>query len=386
MQDFTFRISPNVILGTYASSRLGELAGEFGSKFMVIIDPILKEVGLSKKILQSLTDRNMEFFIFNDIIDGATSKTVEQALALARNAHVHGIIAIGGGKTLITGQAVAAYFNSKRDFYSYLDGTLPDVQPVPLLSVPTTLCTPFIFNDFIPITDSRNFKLRLLKLPSALCKLAIYDPNLTVTLPDNQNASMILETLCTAFEAYVSRRANFFSDMIIEKAMELLGYVINDTLTPSVTSPHEILLSQAVCLVDLGAAISSVGAASLLSLCINTRYHISRSLSTAILFPYIIEDTARFKQERVEKLAQLLQIKPDTAAGENAADALIIAFEESIRQRIAKANLPARLKELSLSLERLAVTAGDAADLDLMAQLPRSMTADELFEFIKRAW
>ena len=49
MSDFVFRINPNIILGSYSLSRLGQLALEWGTRFMVILDPILKEVKISDK-------------------------------------------------------------------------------------------------------------------------------------------------------------------------------------------------------------------------------------------------------------------------------------------------------------------------------------------------
>ena len=42
MADFIFKISPNIVLGSYAITRIGQYAQELGSKFMVIIDPMLK--------------------------------------------------------------------------------------------------------------------------------------------------------------------------------------------------------------------------------------------------------------------------------------------------------------------------------------------------------
>ena len=64
MADFIFKISPNIVLGSYTTSRLGQYAQEYGQKFMVVLDPILKETGISQKIVQSLQDRKIDFFTF----------------------------------------------------------------------------------------------------------------------------------------------------------------------------------------------------------------------------------------------------------------------------------------------------------------------------------
>ena len=55
MADFIFRISPNIILGSYTINRLGEFAGEWGTHYMVIMDPFLKEVGISGTLYSAIT-------------------------------------------------------------------------------------------------------------------------------------------------------------------------------------------------------------------------------------------------------------------------------------------------------------------------------------------
>jgi alcohol dehydrogenase len=133
---------------------------------------------------------------------------------------------------------------------------------------------------------------------------------------------------------------------------------------------------------SLASATSSIGVASLLALCINARYRTSRSLVTAILFPHIIEDCAKFKSDRVAKLLQLLNTASQNGSPEECAK----AFADDIRQRLAKANLPARLKDLNISIEQLALAAEDAGKLDYINSLPRSMTSDDLFSLIKQAY
>ena len=98
MADFTFRISPNIILGSYSASRLGQFAADFGNRYMVILDPLLKEVNLTDKILQPLAEHQVNNFVFDDIAVCVAAGHVENALKLAREAHIQGVIAAGGAK------------------------------------------------------------------------------------------------------------------------------------------------------------------------------------------------------------------------------------------------------------------------------------------------
>mgnify|MGYP004449350033 FL=1 len=46
MSDFVFRMSPNVIMGSYTTSRLAQLCREWGTRYLVIMDPMLSEVNV----------------------------------------------------------------------------------------------------------------------------------------------------------------------------------------------------------------------------------------------------------------------------------------------------------------------------------------------------
>ena len=382
MADFSFKVSPNILLGSYAASRIGSSVLSYGTKFMLIVDPILRENGSAEKITKALDDKKIDYFIFDELSKGGDSEILERCLKLAREAHVHGVIALGGGRPIAIARGICALYNEIHDLYDFLDGARPITAPLPLICVPTTIRDSFVFTDSIPLVDARSSTLKLLKTQSGISKLVLFDPTLTATLTENQTESMALETLCLAAESYLSQRENFFSDMIAEKSIELFSFALDGSQTLTVTTPKEELLSQAGCMASLAAATSSIGIASLLAMCINARYKISRSLVTTILFPYMIEECAKFKAGRIAYLAKKMNVAQTEQTDEEAAH----AFAENIRQRIAKANLPARLKDLSISLEQLALAAEDAGQLDIVNNLPRSMNSDDLFGLIKTAF
>ena len=161
MQDFIFRISPNIVLGSYTVSRLGIQALEWGSRYMVIIDPILNEVKMQEKIISALVDRKLDHFVFSELTEGTSTKTIQRALALAKESHVQGIIAVGGAKALNIGRCVAALYNEVHDFYNFVDGALPTTSPISCICVPTTFRTPFVYNSVAEIFNKKIKDLRL---------------------------------------------------------------------------------------------------------------------------------------------------------------------------------------------------------------------------------
>lgn len=382
MPDFIFKIPQNIVLGSYTATRIGEYIKPWGNKFMLILDPTLRQVSTIDKIVQPLADRKIDFFSFDDLPERPESKTVENALKLAREAHISGLIAVGGSKTISIGRAVAALFYSKKDIYSVMAESQIEEKPLPLICVPSTIRDTFVFSENIPIVDSRSTTIKLLKAQKNLCNMVLFDPNLTQSLSDNQIACMNLETIAIALEAYLSQKATFFSDMIAEKSMELLKFAIDGSSSLEVTTPQEVLLSQSGCMASLAAATSSLGVCSLLALCLNSRYKISRSLTAALLLPHIIEDASKFRKDRLAKAARILGATPEDSNDNKAVE----DFIEYIRNKLAMANLPTRIKDLGIAIENLSLVAEDAGNLDIINTLPRSMTSDDLFDIIKLAF
>ena len=386
MSDFVFRINPNIILGSYSLSRLGQLALEWGTRFMVILDPILKEVKIADKVKQSLDDRKVDYFVFNELSEGSTSKTVERALTLAKEGHVHGIIAVGGTSALNVGRAVAALFNEVHTFYTFMDGAQPNTNPIPCICVPSTYRTPFVFTNSVPITDSRSNQIKLMKVQKNLCKLVLYDPNTSLSLSANQKTTIAIELIAMAVEAYLSQKANFFSDMFVEKGLELLTYALDGSPSLDITTPEEILFAQAGTMISLATTSSSLGLSSMLSLTINSRYKMLKSLVSSILLPYMIEDVVKYKSTKIAKLAKIMKCVQKDEAETLSEEELCKAFIDSVRERIAKANLPTRLKDLNLTIEQLSLAVEDVKEIDIVNTLPRSMSTDDIFDFIKLAY
>ena len=379
MADLNFNISPNIVLGAYTSFRLGQYAKEWGQRYMVIIDPVLKDIVKTEKILDSLDIRSVSYFIFDEVGIGSDSQTMETALKLARDACIQGVIAIGGASIQGIGRIVSALYNEKSNFYEYIDSKIPESDAIPFIAVPSTVRSMFLFTDSVPVTDARSRQTRILKIQPSLCKLAIFDSNLHVSLPENQAGAIVLETLCLSCEAYLSQKANFFSDMFAEKAISVLGEFINYSENTAAGSNQAILLSESGCLASIAAGVSSIGPASLIALTAYSRYNITRTLTTAIIFPHMIEDIAKYKEDKVVKIAELLGVTAET----NEPKDIISSLLKNIRQRLALTNLPARLKDLSLSIEEFAMAVEDAGQLDLINGMPRSMSTDDLFSLMK---
>lgn len=379
MADFIFRISPYIVSGSYTSSRLGQFVHEWGDRFMLIADPVLADFGTVEKVEVSLKERGINYFKFDELPECTDTELITQVLKLARDACVHGVISVGGTRTSSLARAVASLFNEERNIYDFIDSDADPSVPIPYIAVPTTSSNSFLFADTVPIVDARAGQIKIIKTCKGLCRLAVYDPNLPVSLTDKQFITMLLHTLCIAGEAYLSQKANFFSDTIAGKGIELLGFAMG-SVTPTVSKQQ--LAMDGGCMAALAAACSSGSLATLLAQAISARHKRSPSLIVSILLPHLIEDAADYKKERLLHIARILNVAAETSTTEPAVSLL----SEAVRNKIAQFNLPSRLADLSLTMEQLALCVGDLEKIDTVQGFYRSISQDDLFDLIKRAF
>lgn len=194
---------------------------------------------------------------------------------------------------------------------------------------------------------------------------------------------MVLHTLCIASEAYLSQKANFFSDTVAGKGIELLGFALGEStmIASSATSKQQFAM-EGGCMTALAAACSSGGVASLLAQAISARHKLPPSLIVSILLPHLIEDAADYKKDRLVHIARILNIAVEASI----TDAAVPMFCEAMRNKTAQYNLPSRLADLSLTMEQLALCVGDLGRSDAIQGFYRSMSEDDIFDIVKRAF
>lgn len=381
MNDFVFKISPNILIGTQTVSRLGSLAREHASRYLVILDPATKEGGVDEKLKKSLTDSDIEFIFYDDLPYNTDTATLTQTLSLARGACVQGVIACGGEKALNLGRGVASLYNEKKDVYDFVAGDLPETKALPLFIIPTSIRDTFLFFERCALIDARSEQICLLKMQEKVTTQVIFDTTLCATLTKNQIASISLNLLCMLVEAYFSKHANFLSDAMVEKAVQLMATPVNasDPLASPELVDGNVL--QYGCMASLAVSLAAPGPVTALAFAVHAKHKVSRTLVSAILLPYLLEEGV-FAGDKVITLAKMLGAIGESATVEEAS----MLLAENIRSRIARAGLPARLKELGVSLEQFASCTNEAMHLDFVQYYGKPVSSDSLFNLVKSAY
>jgi alcohol dehydrogenase len=185
-----------------------------------------------------------------------------------------------------------------------------------------------------------------------------------------------------AVESYVSSKSSFMSDLLLERAISTLSGALDALIARPEDPQARVEAWRGSFLAALGQGMSAPGIGAALSLAINARYPVPKASVAAILLPYSMEVASK---SRLEKIAALCPLLGEDSSSLSAADAAGKSVEW-LRTRLGLLKIPSRLKDFDLSLDRLVETARDARELDFMNYLPRAVSVDDVFDFVKTAF
>jgi alcohol dehydrogenase class IV len=271
--------------GTVAS--VAEILEKFGlSRPLVVTDPFMVSSGLVRRCLDPLERAGISVAVFSDTIPEPTDAVVVAGVARLNEKKYDCLIGFGGGSPIDTAKAMAILANGgvMRDYKVPYQA---DAGALPVIAIPTTAGTGSECTRFTVITDAARDEKMLIAGLGALPLAAIVDYELSFSVPKRTTADTGVDSLTHALEAFVSRRANSFSDAIALSAMSLIGAnLLTAYHEPTNAAAREAMMLGAT-QAGLAFSNSSVALVHGMSRPIGAHFHVPHGLSNAMLLPAV---------------------------------------------------------------------------------------------------
>ena len=193
---------------------LNELGWELSKynfkKILLVVDPVLKDFGVTQKILDQIKSSGEEVITFDHITVEPTLKSFELASLFALENSFDLIIAAGGGSTIDTAKVINLIKVCGGTIMDYVNapigkGMKPTSQLLPLIAIPTTSGSGSEATT-VAVLDIPEFKLKTgISHRFLRPTLALVDPELSKTTPSGVTASAGLDVICHAIESFISK-------------------------------------------------------------------------------------------------------------------------------------------------------------------------------------
>lgn len=307
MKNVTFQMPARIILGSGTVDLTGEESCRLGmKKALVVTDEVMVKEKIAARVISSLNSKGIEHVLYDGINTEPTLEFVSEGSRTYIKNSCDFVVAVGGGSPIDAAKAIAVMVNN--------DGVITDYRgldniprpAVPLLCLPTTAGTGSEATRFTIISDTARDEKILVGSSYLVPRVALVDPDLTVTMPRSLTAATGLDALTHAIEAYVSVKAQPMSDIYALAAVEL----IFNNLGQAWANGNNLDAREKTMLGALYAGIafsnSSVALVHGMSRPIGANFHLAHGLSNAVLLGVVMEFSIIGNPERYARLAGVM--------------------------------------------------------------------------------
>ncbi|MDR2771839.1 MAG: iron-containing alcohol dehydrogenase [Clostridiales Family XIII bacterium] len=376
----TFLASRNPILfGPGVSARTGaELRALGCKKVLVVFDKGVKAAGIVDRILNSIREAGIETVCYDGVLPDPPDYTIEEAAAIGREANVDGVVAVGGGSSLDTGKGAKVLLTNPPPISRYYlahEDIRPDTGEMkPIIVIPTTAGTGSEATPGGVITDTKNNCKQ--NVPCAT-DLGIVDPELTVGLPAAVTVTTAADALCHAIEAFTSAEHNAISDVLAEKAIELIGANLTRAAENGADAEAREGLQLAATLAGLSIMGPFCNVPHEIGLTLGMIFHMPHGTACAMTLPEALHFLAPVIPDRIARVVRLLGATPPEDApaemiGAAARDRIAALYRDIGFPKLSDfvkskeevlAAVPAIMEAMPFHFSPRPVTAADVSDI-----------------------
>lgn len=310
---FSFTLPTKIVYGPGCiNSLIEELALNGGKRPIVITDKGVKNAGILDKITAMLKSNNINYTVYDGVEPNPKDLNVEEGAKIAREFSADSIIAIGGGSPIDCAKSVGVLLAHNADKIKKYEGKTAATEPLPLLiTIPTTSGTGSELTFSSVITDTTNNYKMTVKSQYTAAKVAICDPELTLSLPAHITASTGMDALTHAIEAYTATCAEPISDAMALYATEL----IYNNLVTAVNEGNNLEARSAMLLGSMLAGIafshSDVASVHCIAESLGGVYDLPHGVCNAIFLPHVMEYNMEYSVERYARIAKAMGLSFD---------------------------------------------------------------------------
>ena len=220
MFDFQYYAPTRVVFGRGAERRTGQLLQELGVKRVLIHygGGSAVKSGLLDRVAASLDQEGIIHTSLGGVVPNPRLSKVREGAALAREFGAELILAVGGGSVIDSSKAIGyAVAEPEYDVWELYDRRRTPKACLPVACVLTIAAAGSEMSNSSVITNQDTGEKRGYRNDLCRLKLAVMNPELTVTLPPYQTAAGCTDILMHTLERYFTQGGNMeLTDQIAE--------------------------------------------------------------------------------------------------------------------------------------------------------------------------
>jgi alcohol dehydrogenase class IV len=373
-------------IGAGAINALPATLEQLGCHYPCIItDSTMVRLGYTESITDLLNAHGLGYGLFSETMAEPSEDSILPAVALVQREKYDCLLALGGGSAIDTAKAIALLATHGGSMRDYKMPRPVNLSSMPVIAIPTTAGTGSEATQATIITDASTDEKMLCMGPGLMPMAAIVDYELTLSLPSRIAADTGIDALTHAIEAYVSRKANLFSDQQAIAAMKLIGQNLLKTCQDAKDLAAREAVMLGATLAGIAFSNASVALVHGMSRPLGVHFHVPHGLSNAMLLPTVTEYSISSAPTRYAQCAMYMGLV-DNIEDENQAHQALLNQLKRINQTLSVPSLAEFGVDKDVFFSTLPLMAEQALASGSPNNNPRQVDKDEIVKLYETAW
>ena len=375
-----------LVFGAGTLVRLGGLARDLGGRrTLLVTDRGIAAAGHADRARAALEQAGLAVAVFDTVRENPTTLDVGRCVEAARAHAADLLVGLGGGSSMDTAKGcnfILTNGGQMRDYWGVGKAAKP---MLPLIAIPTTAGTGSECQSAALIADEASHQKMACLDPKAAARVALLDPELTVSQPAAVTAHTGVDALTHAVESAVTRKRNAISLMFSHEAFQRLVPALPRVLAApnDLEARGQMLLGAA--LAGLAVENSMLGAAHSCANPLTAHFNVVHGEAVGLMLPHVIRFNAA--QDDATRLAYAeLASAPEIACVSDGLSQAVEALIAHVEGLLDLAGIARSLGEVGVPADAVPMLAAEAARQWTAQFNPRPVAATDFAGLFQAAF
>jgi alcohol dehydrogenase class IV len=334
MKNITYKHPTEIRFGWGRRKEIGDVVASYGKRCMLVtVKSVAPMNSLFEEVASICRAKGIEVVHWDGVVPNPTTESVDEGAALAIAKKIDVVLGVGGGSSIDTAKAIAVGATHPGKAWDYKLFAKPITsKTLPIIAMSTTSGTGAEVTSVSVVTNPDE-QLKYALVDNRLFpRVAIIDPETTLTVPSHVTASTGFDAFCHSFESLIHTGASPFIDIMALESIRLVACYMKRAVTDGSDREAREAMAWANTLGGLSIASAGTTLPHGIGMAIGGHApYVMHGEALAITYPEILAWTWQSAIEPFARAARVLNPSLSRLADAKAAEALGAEVEKLLK-------------------------------------------------------
>ncbi len=208
MENFSFCNPTQIEFGRDKEKNIGKYISKNGVKKVLLVYGSRRviEDGLFDVVIKSLKENGVDFIAFGGVVSNPILGTIQNAIKIAKDEQVDGVLSLGGGSVLDSSKTIAVGTLYEADVWDFFLGKEQIKKALPIFDIITLAATGSEMNGYAVVTNEKTKQKFSIWSPLVYPKVSVINPELQKSVSKEYLVYSATDIIAHTIEGYFTAK------------------------------------------------------------------------------------------------------------------------------------------------------------------------------------